>query len=284
MQNFESNTKKKTKNTKGLQFYNSDRTYGSTLVLDYWQAFATVKIHPQLPEDRRSEKSKYDYDKSLGVVLTIERVYDLLQATKSVAFEIIENHNYNFTPAGVILGRNKNQLLQIEPLSSLEGMPEEAEGIVISIYSDIDPELGTTNNYIKYILGKASYIKAYDNKTGMYEKSDEFETQFMIFIKYLEQSLEALTMAKVHAQALHDMYSKDIVKDSLYEIKQKLGISSNTSNNYRNNNSNGFYQNNNFKENGSPSFDSGAGSPNMISDKSIINGGIIMGDRLNLDD
>lgn len=55
-------------NTRGIQLYNGD----ATIVLDYWNGLATVKIHPALPESERQNKQVYDYKKSVSVTLTPE--------------------------------------------------------------------------------------------------------------------------------------------------------------------------------------------------------------------
>ena len=53
-------------NTRGIQFYNGD----ATIVFDYWNGMASIKIHPALPEAERANKQVYDYKKSVSVALS----------------------------------------------------------------------------------------------------------------------------------------------------------------------------------------------------------------------
>lgn len=273
-QNTNNNSVKKTKSSRGIQFYNSNNELGSTISLDFWQAFVNVKINPMLPKEKRTSNAKYDYDNNVGILLPVEKVYDLIEAWKYVAFNVAEG-NYNFDPAGVATARGDN-LIQIEPMSTKYPEFEEAQGICVTIYNNI--ESGIAGSELTYIFNKSSFIKKYDPKSGYFEKSQEYEAQFMIFGKFFENAIDALTMAYTHAQAMHDMYLNDSIKDSLYQLKQKAGITSGNYNKGGNNN----YSNSNFSGGNVSNFPS-LSAPSF-DESNVVNGGIISSDRLNLDD
>lgn len=274
MQTYGNQEKKKSKNTRGIQFYNSDKILGSTIQLGYWQNFANITINPMLPPEKRGGNAMFDYDKQLSVLIPVEKLYDLLQAAKEVMFEV-SNGNYHFTSAGINIARHKQNIM-IEPLSLIDGY-DDAEGIMITLYSDLNDQDNTSNNYISFIFNKSSYIRGYNRKDGSFDASQNIETQFCIFVEYLQASIKALTMADVHVQCLHDIYYRDSIKDSLFQIKGKLGISNES---YRNNISNTF-QGNSYREAGgmptSPSF-----SLYDSNESTIENGGVVMGDRLEI--
>lgn len=274
-QNTNNDNKRKTKSTRGIQFYNDNEQLGSTIVLGYWDIFANIKIHPMLPKEKRTVQSKFDYDNSVGILLPIEKINDFKEALKEVCGYLIDG-NYRFDPVGVATARGDN-LIIIEPITSKYEDIEDFDGICVTIYNGIDGS-GIAQNELTYTFNKSSYIKSYNAKSGSYEKSTPFEGQFMIFCKYIEKSLDALTMAYTHAQASHDLWYKDSVKDSLYQLKQKAGITSgNGGNSYS-----GGYNNNAFGGGSSSNFPVLNG--NTFNENNIVNGGVITGDRLNLDD
>ena len=128
-------------------------------------------------------------------------------------------------------------------------------------------------------LGKANelpfFIFDYDPSNGGYEKSDDFETQFLVICTYLQNAENALTMAHVHAIELEEMYRNSYINRSLSELKYKLGIGQ--SNNYGNNN-NGTNFSNHFNQNSN-------NSNNFVAGSNVENGGEISGgDRLTLED
>ena len=263
--------KQLTKNTRGPQLYNSNEDYGSTIALDYWQSFANIRIYPMLPKEYRNPKNMYDYQNGLSVLLTIEKIIELKEAAKYVAGEVA-NGNYQFRRAGTSTGKGDN-IIQFVPVSFVTGN-EEDEGIAIQICTGIKED-GTTQNVLNFILGESSFIFDYDPSNGGYEKSENFETQFLVICTYLQNAENALTMAHVHAIELEEMYRNSYVNRSLSELNYKLGISG-QSNNYGNNNS-GTNFSNHFNQSNS--------SNNFVAGSNVENGGEISGgDRLTLED
>lgn len=255
------------KNTKGIQLYNPDSQLGSTITLDHWQNFAAIKINPLLPKEQRTPKSVYDYQNGLSILLPIEKIIELKEAAKYVAFEIL-NGNFNFRRAGVTTAKNDN-IFHFVPLSFITEN-EDDEGLAVQICTNIKQD-GTSDNVINFILCKGSYIMDYDPKNGNYEKSADIQTQFLTILAYLNNVESALTMSIAHSIEYEELYRQNYISKSLSELKNKLGITGNNNRNYNNNN-NYFNDSNNF------------GSNNFTPSNNIINGGEISGgDRLTLD-
>lgn len=265
------NQKTLTKNTRGIRFYNSIDQYGSTMTLDMWQGFANIKINPLLPKEQRSQSQMYDYQNGLGILLSVEKVETLKKCFEYVAEEVI-NGNYNFQSVGVTNGK-KDNLIQFVPVSVLTGNEEDI-GIGIQICSGIGQD-GRAQSVLSYILNEESYLINYNPATGDYQESNKLEIEFLIFGKYLDNVVNALTMCIPHVVAMDSLYRNSYINKSLSEIKNKLGIQ----NNYGNNSyQNGGNINNNF------SFPSST-TPNFELGSNITNGGTIeSGERLNLDD
>ena len=270
------NNKKLTKNTRGIQLYNTNEDYGSTISLDYWQNFANIKINPLLPKEKRSQSYLFDYQNTLGILLPVEKVVEIIDGLKYVAGELIDG-NYNFRPVGVTTARNDN-ILNVLPLSRFTEN-EEDRGIVVQICTNINGD-GIPENVMNYFFTKTSYIMDYDYKTGNYERSEPIETQFLIFCKYFEQVFNSLTMSIAHSITMEELYLNNTIKQSLYQHKEKLGIS------------NSYYQNNNSNNNSSDFFSGNNNSnnnldfslPNFEPGSNVQNGGLISGERLNLDE
>ena len=266
------NNDRKTTNTRGIQLYNSDETYGSTIVLDYWESFANIKIHPLLPAMKRQGREKFDYDSSVGLLLPVEKIYDLFEAWKYVAAELLQG-NYDFDSVSVATVK-ADSMIQISPVSKKFGI-EGGEAVCITIYNNISSN-NTTETELTFVLTKSTFIKNYSAKDGSYDKSEPYESQFMLFGKWLEKSIDAMMMAYTHALNKANSYLNEVViKESLYQLKQKAGI---TSGGYQNNNGGGYNNNNQQQQLPTQSFNATFGAGNAP----IIDGGTIIGDRLEI--
>lgn len=260
--NYQNNDKKtKSKNTKGYQFYNQE-AYGSTLVLGYWNSTLTMKIHPMLPENKRTDNLVYDYESFVNVALTPQRVFELYSGLKNIAISVA-NGIYSFKSVGVPAGAG---FIEVAPASKFGS---EVDAIVVCIYNGID-ENGKPTDRLIYQFKKGSYFENYDPDNGAYDKSNDIEIEYLMFYKMVEEQVAASTNAIAHSIRHANMYSDEAISNSFKSIKEKLGIEATSSGGYNRGGNTTSYFGANKRDNESSNTNYG----------SIDNGGVVREDRL----
>lgn len=261
-------------NTAGLQFYNNVKGFESTMKLGHWNGCVTINIYPLLPENKITEKNKWDYDVSYNIAITAERAHDLKEGIEDI-MEQIETGNYDFVSIGV---PSSNNYVEIAPVTKL-GLVEEA--VCITVYNKLNN--GIPEAYKSFIFNKSTCFENFNPETGEYQRGRNLETQFKLFYITLCEAIKVATKAYTHGMRLGLDYQNRMVKDSLAKLREKAGIEPFGSNNSYSNNNNGFFSNNNNNSNANVSNLYNAAMNNgNYNVSNIQNGGIIGGDRLSL--
>lgn len=249
--------KQKITTTQSYRFYN-EKIFGSTLALGYFNATMTLKINPLLPENKRTQNSKYDYDTDVMCYLTPQRTLELLEGIRYVA-ERVNMGYYDFEPIGVPSG---DGYVEIAPAVAYGG-PEET--IALRIYDGIDAD-GTPAEKLTYAFNPGNYFKNYQPGAGSYDKSSKIQTEFLLFTLFLKEALKASTNAIAHSIRHVNAYSNDRMLNNIKAMAEKLGVSIE-----QHSKSVGSYFNNNNKQQQESS---------NQDINSIENGGVIQQDRL----
>lgn len=257
--NYQNDKKQKSKNTRGYQFYNKEIS-GSTLVIGHWNSAVTLKIHPLLPENKRTDSSVYDYESFVNVALTPQKVYDLVMGLNTVKIAV-DSGIYNFDSVGVASGTG---YIEVGPISKYG---YQGEGVAIALYNDIGSD-GKPAQKLVYVFNKSNYFKNYSVDDGSYDKSNQYEAEFGMMVMLLQEALKASTNAIAHSVRHTNMYHDDFVSDSLNSLKEKLGIEVGSSRRGGNGSSTTYFNANRRDEDNNTNFGS------------IDNGGMVTEDRL----
>lgn len=265
-------------NTEGLQFYNNTKGFESTIKLGHWKGCVTINIYPLLPENKITEKNKWDYDISYNATITVERAHDLKEGIEDI-LQQIQSGNYDFAPKGV---PTSNNYVEIAPVTKI-GMIEE--GICLTVFNKLNN--GIPETYKSFIFNKSSYFENYNHETGEYQKGRPLETQFKLFYITLCEAIKVATKAYTHGMRLGMDYQNRMVRDSLVKLREKAGIEpyNPNANSGRNNNNNNFFSNGGNSNTGNATnlYTSAINNTNYNT-SNIENGGIIGGERLSLED
>lgn len=207
-------------NTNGIQFYNMDSFEPSTLQLNFWNGLLALKICPALPENKREESKKYDYETFVTCLLTPQKIYDLLNTLQTHFYP-----NYLEDPAqvrsvGVASGEG---LIQISSAQQISGYKKDEAGIILTIFKDVDVN-AKTDSYLRYEFRKGSIVRDYNNKTGEFENDMTSDCEFLIFIEYLKQGLAALTQAHAHSVRYSDRFYRAKEISNSQKVMEALNI------------------------------------------------------------
>lgn len=228
--NYQNESKKrKSTNTKGIQFFNKSISH-STIIVGHWDTAITLKIHPCLPSNKMTETNVYDYESFVSSVLSINKAYDLLMGAKSFKMQL----DAGMSPESVGVASGSG-FVQISHLAT-----EEFTGVQLTIYSDIGQD-GKPTQELSYAFNKSNYFKNYSAENGSYDKSDYYEAEFERFVILLEETIKASTGALAHSVRHADMYTRDSMLNSLSALKEKMGIQSTQYNGTGRNNATTFF-------------------------------------------
>lgn len=217
--------KSKSVNTNGFQFYNDEvnSVYKSTLAVGYYDRFMSLRINPSLPEEKKTNSSRYDYDTTVQTALTADKVMALLTGINEKIYPAING------------GKNR-----------AVGVPVGADGIVsiafsaddgiitLGLFKGLDPETKKPKESLSYQFKPTMLVENYDPKTGEFT-TENIESEFVVFVGFLQKFVESVGMVDVHMNRYGDRFFRD----------KLIGGSANSgSGNYRS------YGNNVFSENG----------------------------------
>lgn len=210
------NNEEKACNTKGIQFYNIEGIEPSTMVMSYWNQNLAIKIHPALPENKRTENSKYDYEVFAGAYLNINKAKVLLKAI----FEYFIPENQ----------KNPNSDVSYA-VPTGAGMIEISNGIkfgkknsiIIAIYDKVDSETEKCEDYILFEFLTTKIKSNYSKDSGK-SKEIEIDGEFSVFTDYLVNFVAAMTYAYAHAERNVNKYSYEKQTENMKSIMTALGI------------------------------------------------------------
>lgn len=209
-------TNQKSKNTRGIQLYNKVQGMGSTIVLDFWDKYVSIKIHPMLPN--ADSGKMYDYDHGCSIVLGLDSLVDIQFIMNEIETSIKEMGHYPAETLGITTGKN-DKFIQI---GSLEAFGLQGEGLAIEITNNIVE--GKSENAMLYVMNKGAYFKNYNRKTGEYDSGNIYEKDFIIIKKFIDKAVEEFTMATAHVVGYDYRYKHSSLSDALIRIQQKFGI------------------------------------------------------------
>lgn len=209
---------KKDVNTRSMyQFMNVNGFDPSTLVVGYWNNMLSLKMHPALPKDQRSEKRVYDYDKKVITSLPADIVRVLIHCIE-----------HNIIPA-MESGEAKSVGIQCGADSLITvGTGVKQTGAVrpyIAIHKGIDSETRIANMSIAYEFERGAIIDEYDATTGKYSGTTDVHNEFYLFIDMLKASIYAMSGATAHSIRVADSWIRDKYLANQSAIASKLGVS-----------------------------------------------------------
>lgn len=210
-----------TTNTNGFQFYNIESSDPSTLQLNYWNGLLALKICPALPENKRGDSKKYDYDTFITCILTAQKAYDLYRVASTEFYEAYRKNPETVKSVGVPSG---DGFLQISNGINIPDYKISGEiPIVLTIYKDIDSS-AKTDSFISYEFRKGSIIRNYSNVNGEFEDDRTVDSEFSTFLLYLKEGSKALTEAFAHSVRYSDRFYRAKEISNSQKIMSALNI------------------------------------------------------------
>ena len=213
-----SNNNKFNVNTKGVQFYNKDCKFPSTLVFGFWNENISLKIHPALPADKRTQSSVYDYNQYVSTSINGAKALELYNAIQDVIIPAIKE------------GKIINRGIEIGGMggTGLVTIGSGFDGTInpyIAIFKNLDANTRKPSEFIFYQFNSMRVISNYSHESGEFQPEVNPISELQLFATMLKAATEALTNAETHAGRNVNRAYKDKLMNATLAIANKLGAS-----------------------------------------------------------
>lgn len=202
-------------NTTGITFKNSKGFDPSAMALNFWNGNISLKMHPALPENQRTETKVFDYETSFSTALTPEKALFLATKIENEIYPALESR----TKKSVGINVGGNGLIVVSTGLTNEPKP------FIAIMKGLDENTKKPESSIHYEFNNTFSIDDYDEETGSYTINEGNFTELRMFTNILKDCASALSGLFAHSMRYYDRYARDAQKNILYKIAEKNGVS-----------------------------------------------------------
>lgn len=208
-QNYNNNSRERddSTNTRGRQYYNSDGTHKSTLVLGFWNKMISLKIHPALPADKVTQNERFDYNQVISTALSTEKALKIS--------ELIDTHVIPSLLEGVKV--SKGVPIGVDS-AVVVGVNEDQSGqhyAFLAITKNIDGETKIPKEVLVYQFTNQLVIDKYDFQEGEFDVSNDAVLEVKEFSLQLMAAVQALVGAQAHSMRHIDKYYRDRLADAV---------------------------------------------------------------------
>ena len=220
----QNNKKPQSVNTNGRRLTNDSGENASMVDLGFWGGYATLRFHPALPLEQRSETKKWDLDNYLQATVSAENAETIVAGiTKRIEPAIKEGQEDQIN---VIIGGDS--VLQI----SVENQGDTQRAFV-SIFKSLNPDNKRPEKMFRHELSPGRELVKYDFESGEFQLGSGAGYPGLGILKWhLIGLLVGGSHALVHA---HRVVDKAFREKVLTGVGQPTGGGSNNYNRSNNN-------------------------------------------------
>ena len=219
MANQNNNNQRPEATTRGFHTSNSGAIKATAIEWSYQGEMMRISISDELPENEQTEKRRYDYDHSWITCITRIKCLDLFTQFKATVIpDIVMNSSEKINKFVSVTVGNVNQFGI--------GAKTDENGVLrcyVKLIRNIDPEKLTSNDEITYEFRRGEVISGYDNKTGNFEKRVQPQSELELFLRDMDNFVNASSKAYVHANRLVEKTYKDMILSDVRAIGSKVG-------------------------------------------------------------
>ena len=204
-------------NTRNMSVTNGSAKIPSALDVTYWNDSVKLKFNPELPESKRTETRRYDYDNGWITCISRTKCNELAKQYEEIIIPSLKN-NEQKSVSIPIAGVN---LLSINTGVDLYG--DGKAHPYLELVKNVDPQTLKSDTSIMYEFNYGEYIVDYDKTTGNFAERVLTMNELDTFMKDLVSFREASSKSYVHAARCVDRAYKDSITNSLKKIGEKVG-------------------------------------------------------------
>lgn len=204
-------------NTRNMVMTNGFARIPSALEVSYWNDGVRLAFSPELPESRRTETRRYDYDNQTITVITRQKCNELAEQYEEILKPAIKRKEQK---------RISIPIADVNLLSIDTGVTLYQDGNVhpfLELTKNINPETLIGSTSIMYEFNSGEYIIDHDPKTGNFAERIVTENELDLFMKDLSSFREASSKTYIHAARCVDNAFKNSITSSLKKIGERVG-------------------------------------------------------------
>lgn len=208
---------KKSVNTRGTSYYNSNQATPCCLTVAYWDNMVKLSFARMLPQDQQTSSRRYDHENEVSSSMTRIKAETLYREYNNViipALEKAEDAAVSVTVAGV------NQI-QIATNVDTEGVPHPCIRLIKDIGEDLK---AIPSNILQYDFNTTEVVYGYNPENGTFTKREFIFSELELFMRDLNSAVEASSNAYVHTDRVVTKFMTDRTDSKLNQIGAKLGL------------------------------------------------------------
>lgn len=213
-------------NTRSTSVTNGYAKIPSSLRVTFWNDCVKLEFFPELPENRRTETRRYDYDNGWITCVTRMKCNELYQQYEDLLLPAINSKKQKSIsiPISVV------NLLTIDTGVDLYGDGEVHP--FIELAKNVDPETLKAESSIMYEFSTGEFIEDYNKETGSFARRVITHNELDTFMRDLNAFREASSKSYVHAARCVDRAYKDSITNGLQKIGERVGADLSFGNSY----------------------------------------------------
>lgn len=224
--NANKNDKKKSTNTRGFQFMNSENPIcPSTASIGWWDGFMTLSMSPALNKNEQKDDRKFNYEISVNTALTPDKMLTLSKIIDKYIEPAMEN-NEEICKGIPVAG---NSLVAI-------GTKKIGDNVnpYISIFKGLDETTMKPQISIHYYFNTIQpIISNYNEETGSFSKEETRHGEFELFKNLLGIGSVHLSNVTAHTNRVSNRFYNDIIKENIESLCYKQGITPTGTSSYK---------------------------------------------------
>lgn len=219
MANYNNNKEKKTVNTSGPSFYNSNGYEATGINIGYWSGMLKLDFIPALPEGQQTVDKKFDTRNGISASLTPSKAHALYTGVEEKIIPAIKEGRD--AKVGVIIA-DTNLVIVSSGADRLD-----VDGQLrpyISLYKDLNASTRIAQTQISYEFGSTEIIEGYNAETGDFEATSRLNNEITMIMNILGDYYKATSNMFTHTDRVVNNTYKTKVTDNQTKIGEKLGL------------------------------------------------------------
>ena len=225
--NQQNNRDRKSTNTKNMSITNGYAKIPSAMEVSYWDDMVKLAFSPELPESKRTETRRYDYDNQWITCMTRMKCNELYKAYEDEIIPALKNKEQC---------RVSVPVAEVNQIAIDTGVSLYDDGEChpfIELVKNIDPNTRISSTTIMYEFYPGEYISNHNPATGDFGERIITHNELSVFMSDLIAFRNASSKAYIHAARCVDRAYKDNINTSLQKIGEKVGADISFRANYR---------------------------------------------------
>ncbi|MDD3172151.1 MAG: hypothetical protein PHF63_00530 [Herbinix sp.] len=206
----------KSVNTTSFQLYNANSFDPSTVVFGLWNGNVSIRFHPALEANKRTEVNVFNYEQSYSTAISLDKACILFKGLKEVIFPALEKEE--IASIGVPVGADNLFVIGTGFKDSKGFKP------YIALFKNVDTNTLKPGFSIYFEFNIRGSINNYDPTSGAFEEKNNYN-EIYTFALFLETAIKGLFHSYTHSQRYVKFGYDNMIADNIKRMAESMGLS-----------------------------------------------------------